>query len=65
MLEADYPGQNIGPEPTTDRFVAIMHAKDEMIIPGNALAVQADQPFRALTKFGIFSLVFTVYKQTR
>eukprot|EP01105_Mastigella_eilhardi_P010128 TRINITY_DN2371_c0_g1_i1.p1 TRINITY_DN2371_c0_g1~~TRINITY_DN2371_c0_g1_i1.p1 ORF type:complete len:507 (-),score=167.34 TRINITY_DN2371_c0_g1_i1:109-1629(-) len=52
LLEQDYPGQNIGPEPTTDRFVAVMHQKQEMVIPGNALCVQADLPFRALTKFG-------------
>ncbi|KAH3745154.1 Receptor Mediated Endocytosis [Pelomyxa schiedti] len=52
LLEADYPGQNIGPEPTTDRFVAVMHSRTETIIPGNALVVQADMPFRALSRFG-------------
>ena len=52
LLDGNYPGANIGPEPTTDRFVAIMHGKDEMIIPGNALVVQNDMPFRALSRFG-------------
>jgi len=52
MLEGDFPGAHIGPEPTTDRFMAIMHGPHEMVIPGNALAVQADKPFRALSKFG-------------
>jgi hypothetical protein len=29
-----------------------MHGKDDMIIPGNALVVQGDMPFRALSRFG-------------
>ena len=52
LLDGNYPGANIGPEPTTDRFVAIMGGKDEMIIPGNALVVQNDMPFFALSRFG-------------
>lgn len=28
LLEQSFPGQRIGPEPTTDRFVAVMHGKD-------------------------------------
>jgi hypothetical protein len=57
LLERDFPGQRIGPEPTTDRFVAVMHGAEERIIPGNALAVQADMPFRALQKHGMAFLV--------
>lgn len=52
LLDGNYPGANIGPEPTTDRFVAIMGGKEEMIIPGNALVVQNDMPFTALSRFG-------------
>lgn len=52
LLGRDFPGQRIGPEPTTDRFVAVMGGPTNRVIPGNALAVQADMPFRALTKFG-------------
>jgi len=52
LLEGNYPGANIGPEPTTDRFVAVMGGKEQMIIPGNALVVQSGTPFRGLTKFG-------------
>ncbi len=33
--------------------MAIMYGNDERVIPGNALAVQADKPFTALTKFGM------------
>eukprot|EP01103_Thecamoeba_quadrilineata_P002387 TRINITY_DN1234_c0_g2_i1.p1 TRINITY_DN1234_c0_g2~~TRINITY_DN1234_c0_g2_i1.p1 ORF type:complete len:514 (-),score=92.68 TRINITY_DN1234_c0_g2_i1:15-1556(-) len=52
LLERDFPGQHIGPEPTTDRFTAIMHGKEDRIIPGNTLSVQADMPFKGLNKFG-------------
>ena len=41
-----------GPEPTTDRFVAVMHGPDDRIIPGNALAVHEDLPFTSVVKFG-------------
>ncbi|KAI9095514.1 P-loop containing nucleoside triphosphate hydrolase protein [Phlyctochytrium arcticum] len=51
ILDKEYPGMHIGPEPTTDRFVAVMNG-DERIIPGNAAAVSADLPFTAMTRFG-------------
>ena len=52
LLERDFPGIRIGPEPTTDRFVAIMHGEHEQSTPGNALAVNPDFQFRALQKYG-------------
>lgn len=52
LLERDFPNMRIGPEPTTDRFVCVMHGKDDMVIPGNALTADASKPFRALEKFG-------------
>ena len=52
LLGRSFPGQRVGPEPTTDRFVAVMFGPDERVIPGNALAVQADKPYRGLTRFG-------------
>ncbi|QHO26665.1 EH domain-containing protein 1 [Arachis hypogaea] len=52
LLKSNYPGAHIGPEPTTDRFVAIMSGPDERTIPGNTVAVQADMPFSGLTSFG-------------
>ena len=52
LLDRDYPQAQIGPEPTTDRFVAVMHSHDERVTPGNTLAVQKDRPFTGLTKFG-------------
>ncbi|KAI3769156.1 hypothetical protein L6452_00256 [Arctium lappa] len=52
LLKSGYPGAHIGPEPTTDRFVAVMNGPDERSIPGNTVAVQADMPFNGLTTFG-------------
>jgi len=54
LLERDFPGSRIGPEPTTDKFVAVMYnANRERVIPGNAAAVQRDKPFKALETFGM------------
>ncbi|KAG5189289.1 P-loop containing nucleoside triphosphate hydrolase protein [Tribonema minus] len=52
LVGKDFPGQRVGPEPTTDRFTAIMYGEDEGVMPGHALAMQADQPFRSLQQFG-------------
>ncbi|XP_020959490.1 EH domain-containing protein 1 isoform X2 [Arachis ipaensis] len=52
LLRCDYPGAHIGPEPTTDRFVAVMSGPDERTIPGNTVAVDANMPFSGLTTFG-------------
>lgn len=52
LLEQDFPGIRIGPEPTTDRFIAVMHEDQEGVIPGNALVVDPKKQFRPLSKFG-------------
>jgi len=60
ILERDFPGMRIGPEPTTDCFIAVMHGdKDkttgvvnESVIPGNALVVDKTKPFKTLSSFG-------------
>lgn len=52
LLEKQYPGQRIGPEPTTDRFVAVVKGEDSRIIPGNALSMDISKPFYALNNFG-------------
>lgn len=57
LLQQDFPGQRIGPEPTTDRFTAIMHAdsgaqQSSRLLPGHALVMQASKPFRGLATFG-------------
>ncbi|MBN3313024.1 EHD2 protein, partial [Atractosteus spatula] len=52
LLEQDVPGSRVGPEPTTDSFTAIMHGEVESLIPGNALIVDPNKPFRKLNPFG-------------
>jgi GTP-binding protein EngB required for normal cell division len=52
LIGRDFPGARIGPEPTTDRFNAVMSGTDDRIVPGNALAVDPSMPFQSLTKFG-------------
>ncbi|NWV88719.1 EHD2 protein, partial [Machaerirhynchus nigripectus] len=52
LLEQEIPGGRVGPEPTTDSFVAVMHGDAEGIIPGNALVVDPKKPFRHLDPFG-------------
>lgn len=52
LLEQEFPGLRIGPEPTTDRFIAVMLGEQEGVIPGNALVVDPKRPFRPLSKFG-------------
>lgn len=52
ILEREFPGMRIGPEPTTDRFIAVMYDTKEGIIPGNALVVDPKKQFWPLSKFG-------------
>lgn len=52
LVECDYPGQQIGPEPTTDRFVIVAHGQDIQKIPGNALVYDDSFPFTPLSAFG-------------
>ncbi|KAI8138454.1 P-loop containing nucleoside triphosphate hydrolase protein [Fennellomyces sp. T-0311] len=52
LLDKAYPGEHIGVEPTTDRFVAVMHGQEDRITPGNAAAVNQEFPFRGLNRFG-------------
>lgn len=47
-----YPGSHVGPEPTTDRFIAIMHGDQDRVLPGNLVSTSADKPFAGLAKFG-------------
>ncbi|XP_023132706.2 EH domain-containing protein 2-like [Amphiprion ocellaris] len=52
LIEQDFPGSRVGPEPTTDCFTALMYGEGEGIIPGNALTVDPKKPFRNLDPFG-------------
>uniref|UniRef100_A0A8R1HS72 Uncharacterized protein n=1 Tax=Caenorhabditis japonica TaxID=281687 RepID=A0A8R1HS72_CAEJA len=52
LLEDEFSGMRIGPEPTTDRFIAVMHGEKNGSIPGNALVVDPKKQFRPLSRFG-------------
>ena len=52
LLGRDWSSIRIGPEPTTDRFTALMHGSEDRTVPGNSLAVMADMPFKGLERFG-------------
>jgi EH domain-containing protein 1 len=52
LLQREYPGIHIGPEPTTDHFVVVMHGPEERRTPGNMLTVQTDKPYTGLTDLG-------------
>lgn len=53
LLGRDFPSMRIGPEPTTDRFTALIDGPGEKTIYGNSLAVMADMPYRGLERFGL------------
>ena len=52
LLGKDFPGSRVGPEPTTDRFTAILYGDNDKIVPGAALCSQAHRPFGGLNPFG-------------
>lgn len=52
LLEQEFPGCHIGPEPTTDRFIVLMKGDKINSIPGNALVLDPKKQYRPLTKFG-------------
>eukprot|EP00127_Corallochytrium_limacisporum_P002458 Clim_evm15s128 gene=Clim_evmTU15s128 len=52
ILGRDYPGIHVGPEPTTDRFLAVMHGSEDRVVPGSAATIQPDKPFRGLARYG-------------
>ncbi|XP_028319750.1 EH domain-containing protein 2-like [Gouania willdenowi] len=52
LIEQDFLGSRVGPEPTTDCFTALMYGEREGIIPGNALTMDPKKPFRNLDHFG-------------
>ncbi|KAL5232903.1 hypothetical protein ACI65C_000313 [Semiaphis heraclei] len=52
LIEKDYPGIRIGPEPTTDKFMVVMGGDNEQSIPGNALVADPARHFCDLSRFG-------------
>eukprot|EP00429_Kryptoperidinium_foliaceum_P016729 CAMPEP_0176031206 /NCGR_PEP_ID=MMETSP0120_2-20121206/15377_1 /TAXON_ID=160619 /ORGANISM="Kryptoperidinium foliaceum, Strain CCMP 1326" /LENGTH=523 /DNA_ID=CAMNT_0017364487 /DNA_START=12 /DNA_END=1581 /DNA_ORIENTATION=- len=52
LVGRDFPGIRVGPEPTTDRFTAVLGGPNDKIVPGAALCSQQDRPFTGLSPFG-------------
>lgn len=52
LVGRDFPGIRVGPEPTTDRFTAILYGHQDKVVPGAALCSQTDRPFTGLSPFG-------------
>jgi EH domain-containing protein 1 len=52
LIGMDYPEMHIGPEPTTDRFIAVVYGNEPKIIKGNALTSVNELPFSGLSTFG-------------
>lgn len=52
LIGREYPGMHIGPEPTTDRFIATVYGENEKVIKGNALTGVIELPFSGLSTFG-------------
>ena len=48
LLQSDFPGMEIGPEPTTDSFAAVMYGKQRQKTPGSVLVLDKTKPFRDL-----------------
>lgn len=52
LIGRDYPEMHIGPEPTTDRFTAVVYGEEEKTIKGNALTGINELPYSGLSMFG-------------
>lgn len=52
LTGVDSPHFDIRPQPSTDKFVAIVHGDKERIISGNAATCLPQLPYQGLTRFG-------------
>ncbi len=52
LLQSDFPGLQISPEPTTDVFMAVMHSEQERLFPGSVAALDKANNFGGLKQFG-------------
>ena len=52
LLEQEFPGMRVGPEPTTDSFAVVSYGTHDRVIPGNAAVVDSKKSFRSLSSFG-------------
>lgn len=52
LLSREYPGLRVGPEPTTDKFIAVTHGSVDQVISGHAATMDTSMPFQQLSTFG-------------
>lgn len=52
LIGCDYPGIHIGPEPTTDKFIAVVYGEEAKTIMGNTVTGVTDLPYSGLSTFG-------------
>ena len=53
LIGMEYPEMHIGPEPTTDRFIAVVYGEEPQTIKGNAATAMVNQlPYSGLSLFG-------------
>ena len=52
LLGSDFPGMQIGPEPTTDKFSVVMYNSKSGTEPGHTAVMDSSKPFSSLTQFG-------------
>lgn len=52
IIDKDFPGMRISPEPTTDHFHVVDFGDEDGRIPGNVLAFDNKKPFTQLQQFG-------------
>lgn len=52
LIGQSFPNMHIGPEPTTDKFIAVVHGQEDKVIKGNSLTVVPELPFGGLSGFG-------------
>jgi len=52
LLSREYPGLRVGPEPTTDKFIAVTHGSIDQVVSGHAATMDNSLPFQQLGTFG-------------
>ena len=52
IIDKDFPGMRISPEPTTDHFHVVDYGDEDGRIPGNVLAFDNKKSFTQLQQFG-------------
>jgi hypothetical protein len=52
LIGRNSPHFDIRPQPSTDRFMAVVHGDEEHVVKGNAAAVLPQLPYQGLNEFG-------------